>query len=352
MFENKKIGILFHLLFWLVYIGSITLFFGEIVEIKWVFYRTLIAAFFNALLVYFNLYYLLPRYFEKKKYVKYILLLHLALAVITLLRAYTDSIIPLPRQNNLLHRYLFYPIHISSIIISGYMVLLLTMSLKFLKDYFINITLRNKLKYQQMEYKLQQLKNQINPHFLFNVLGNIYSLAYMKSDEAPVMISKLSDMMRYVLYDCQEKSVPLSKEIEYLHDFIDLHNLRKDNKMNITFEVEGNPDNHTIEPLLFLPLFENCFKHGNLEKIDEGWMKAKFTISDDFILLHIENTFDTGKIVYEETEEENEKKKKGGIGLSNIKERLNILYPGKHLFATYKNGNVFTVDLNINTNTK
>ena len=338
---DKKYRILFHLLFWMVYIAVITLFFGEMVGVRKVFYRTLISFLFNAFLVYFNFYYLLPRYFEKRKYLVYLILLHLALAVVTVLRVYTDSLFPIVETNETIHKYLFSFTHIASVIVSGYMLLLLSMSLKFIKDYFVNIDLRNRLKYQKVENELQQLKNQINPHFLFNVLGNIYSLAYMKSDKAPVMISKLSDMMRYVLYDCSEEKVLLSKEIEYLRDFIDLHNMRKDNKMNIIFEVEGTPGNLLIQPMLFLPLFENCFKHGNLEKIDKGWMKSKFIISGNSLMLDIENTFD-------KKEDEEHGNKSGGIGSQNIKERLELLYPGKHSLEFQEYKDVFSVKLIIN----
>ncbi len=338
---DKKYRIFFHLLFWMVYIAVITLFFGEIVGVRKVFYRTLISFVFNAFLVYFNFYFLLPRYFEKRKYLLYFILLHITLALVTAFRVYADSLFPIVKSDESIHRYLFSFTHIASIVISGYMLLLLSMSLKFIKDYFVNIDLRNRLKYQKVENELQMLKTQINPHFLFNVLGNIYSLAYMKSDKAPVMISKLSDMMRYVLYDCSEEKVLLSKEIEYLRDFIDLHNMRKDNKMNITFEVEGDPGNILIQPMLFLPLFENCFKHGNLEKLDKGRMKSKFTITGDSVILEIENTFD-------KKESEQRSSKSGGIGLQNIKERLELLYPGKHSLEIQKNEDTFRVKLIIN----
>jgi sensor histidine kinase YesM len=218
------------------------------------------------------------------------------------------------------------------------MVLLLSMSLKFVKDYFVNINLRHRLQYQKVESELKQLKNQINPHFLFNVLSNIYSLAYMKSENTPVMISKLADMMRYVLYDCSVKKVSLAKEISYLQDFISLHQLCKENKMNIVFEVEGDPEKIMIQPLLLLPLFENCFKHGNLADIKHGWMKSKIKISEELLELTITNTF-IDRLLTE--------KKSGGIGLKNTRSRLDLLYPNRYSLTMHSENHIFSLHLSI-----
>jgi len=336
---NKKYRVFFHLLFWLVYIGSITLFFGNMISIKVVFVRTVISAIFNAALVYANLYYLMPKYFEKRKYITYLLLLHLVLLLTTVFRVFSDYAFRLLfKDSTVIGHYFLSTLHYMSVIISGYMVLMLSMSLKFIKDYFVNIDLRHRLQYQKVESELNQLKNQINPHFLFNVLGNIYSLAYMKSDIAPVMISKLSDMMRYVLYDCQAEKVPLDKEINYLQDFIALHQLRKENRMNIVFELDGKPRKLMIQPLLLLPLFENCFKHGNLEDVKNGWMKSKILITDSSLVLTIENSF----VDRPQTE-----KKTGGIGLENIRDRLELLYPDNHSLSIHSENHVYRVQLSI-----
>ncbi len=336
---SRKYKILFHLLFWLVYIGSITLFFGNMINLKVVFFRTVISAFFNAILVYGNLYFLMPKYFEKRKYILYLLLIHLLLLLVTLFRVFSDYTFWLVfKDNTVISLYFLSALHFMSIIISGYMVLLLSMSLKFVKDYFVNINLRHRLQYQKVESELKQLKNQINPHFLFNVLSNIYSLAYMKSENTPVMISKLADMMRYVLYDCSVKKVSLAKEISYLQDFISLHQLCKENKMNIVFEVEGDPEKIMIQPLLLLPLFENCFKHGNLADIKHGWMKSKIKISEELLELTITNTF-IDRLLTE--------KKSGGIGLKNTRSRLDLLYPNRYSLTMHSENHIFSLHLSI-----
>jgi len=340
--SSQNYKILFHLFFWLVYIGSITLFFGNMINIKVVFIRTVISAFFNAILVYGNLYFLMPKYFEKRKYIMYLLLIHLLLLLVTVSRAFSDySFRLLFKDNTVISHYFFSTLHFMSIVISGYMILLLSMSLKFIKDYFVNINLRHRLEYQKVESELKQLKNQINPHFLFNVLSNIYSLAYRKSDNTPVMIAKLSDMMRYVLYDCSAKKVPLTKEISYLQDFIALHQLYKENKMNIIFEVEGDPEKIMIQPLLLLPLFENCFKHGNLADIKHGWMKSKIKISENLLELTISNTFSKRLLT---------EKKSGGIGLKNTRSRLELLYPNNYSLKMHSKNHIFSLQLSITFN--
>ncbi len=340
---EKKYRIFFHLFFWFAYIGSITLFFGRLVNMEIVFVRTTVSAAFNAILVYFNLYFLLPRYFEKKKYTQYLIFFHVALLVVSAARVYTDYIFPYHfSQGALLKQYLFTPTHYTSIIISGYIVVVMTMSMKFIKDYFVNIELRHRMQLQKVESELRELRNQVNPHFLFNVLGNIYSLAYMKSDKAPLMISKLSDMMRYILYDCKSPLVPLHKEIEYLNNFIDLHQLRKEGKMNIRFEVEGNPGNFYIQPLLFLPLFENCFKHGNLEDIANGKMRSKLTVRDNTLRLEIENSYKP---------KAPGQTKEGGVGLENIRNRLALLYPGRHSLKISHDNGMYRVVLTLEQNT-
>ncbi len=336
---DKKTVIFFHLLFWAVYIGSITLFFSGMVGVKRVLFRTLISAFFNAILVYANLYFLLPKYFENKKYWTYIILLNLMVVIVSLVRMETDAILMhiLPAKDQI-KQYLYSPAHFVSVFVSGYLLIILSSSFRFIKEYFINIQLREQIKYQKLEAELNNLKNQLNPHFLFNVLNNIHSLAYLKSDKTAPMVMKLSEMMRYVLYECNSDKVSLKKEIDYLKNYLDLQQMKKEEKMNIEFSVEGNVNGIMIEPLIFLPLFENCFKHGNLDDTQNGWMKSKLIISNNFINLWIENSIRKPHI-------ESNGKKAGGIGLNNLKERLKMLYKDKCEFVIIRKSDSFMVSL-------
>ncbi len=337
----RKYRILFHLLFWIFYVGTITLFFGEISDIKNVFTRTVITASFNAVLVYFNLYYLLPVYFEKRKYWHYAVYLNLSVLIISIIRIEADFLLVKMFNFDGFVVHLFSALtHYLSILISCYLLLLLTSSIRFIKEYFENIQLREKIRYQKLEAELRNLKNQLNPHFLFNVLNNIYSLAYLKSDKAAPVILKLSEMMRYVLYECGEPKVPLKNEIEYLKNYLDLYQLKKEEKMNIEFKVNGNPDGVLIEPLLFLPLFENCFKHGNLEDTKNGWLKSELTINGKYLNLWIENSMG---------HPDQAKNLPGGIGVKNIKERLKMIYGNNCEFVEVEKNNSYSVSVMIVT---
>lgn len=344
IFINKWYRILFHFLFWAVYVGSITLFFGGMASVGKVFIRTLISAAFNAILVYLNLYYFLPVYFEKNKYLKYVIYLNISVIAISFLRVEADMLYSeLFPGNGFVKQFLFTPAHYISIFISCYLLILLTSSIRFIKEYFENIRLREKIKYQQLEAELRNLKSQLNPHFLFNVLNNIYSLAYMKSDKTGAVILKLSDMMRYVLYECSGERVPLKNEIEYLKNYLDLHQLKKEENMNIEFKITGNPDGIMIEPLLFLPLFENCFKHGNMEDTENGWMKSEMVISEKYLNLWIKNSV---------AQTNNNNGQPGGIGVKNIKERLKMIYGDKCQFTEVSKENEFMVSVMIELSDK
>ncbi len=330
----NKYRLLFHMLFWFSYILTITFFFGEFLNIHKIFIRTLISTFFNAIVVYLNLYVLLPRYFEKKKYWEFLVFLNGAVLAVVVLRAWGDTLIPKGIDTpTFIDDYLLSLPHFLGIALSAYVLLLLTSSAKFIKDYFMNIQMREQILRIKYESELRNLKNQLNPHFLFNTLNNIYSYAYLKSDKAGPMILMLSDMMRYVLYECDDNKVPMSKELDYLGNYIELQKMKKEAEQKIGFEIIGDFSDLMIEPLLFLPLFENVFKHGNLDDVENGWMKAKFEYNSGMVMLDLSNSYVPGK--YPKT-------KDGGIGLRNIKERLNILYPGKHGITIVDESNVFS----------
>ncbi|EAZ80901.2 signaling protein without kinase domain protein [Algoriphagus machipongonensis] len=191
------------------------------------------------------------------------------------------------------------------------------------------------LENQKNQAELAMLKNQINPHFLFNTLNNLYGLSVEKSDAAPEVVLKLSDMMRYTIYEGKENEVLLSKEVEYLESFLALHKLRHRNAPDIKFKVDVI-DGLKIAPLLFIVPVENAFKHG-VEKLTEGaFVTIDLYVNLDKLSLKVVNNYDL-----EGKDEEN------GIGLENLKRRLELTYPGGHsLQITQKNG-IYTLVLEI-----
>jgi len=194
------------------------------------------------------------------------------------------------------------------------------------------------LETEKLASELAFLKSQINPHFLFNTLNNVYSLAFKKSDDTPDAIIKLSKLMRYMLYESNENQVFLSKEIEYLHNYIDLQKLRLPNTIKIIFNVEGDIEGRLIEPMLLIPFVENAFKHG-ISYVDNSKISISIKLSAYELLFVIENKINNAKI----TEESG-----SGIGLSNVKRRLTLLYPNKHTITINDNNDEFKVTLKIN----
>lgn len=193
---------------------------------------------------------------------------------------------------------------------------------------------------ENLQTEMKFLKSQINPHFLFNALNNIYSLSVTRSEQAPNMILKLSGMLRYVLYESNGKKVPLGKEITYIENFIDFQLLKIEGEPQVRIDFERVDQNLQVEPMLFIPFIENSFKHSNIEDLENGWMNITLETIDSRILFKIKNSI---------PQKAYSKDRSGGIGLQNIRKRLELLYAGKHELIIHENENAFTVHLTIDT---
>jgi two-component system, LytTR family, sensor kinase len=176
---------------------------------------------------------------------------------------------------------------------------------------------------EQQAAQLDFLKAQINPHFLFNALNNIYSLVELKSPDAPRMLLKLSDLLRYVIYEGRQKTVQLSKEIVHIENFIQLFQMRSEHPVNIIFETSTALKNVEIEPMILIPLVENCFKHTDFELNPKAYARIHLNCTDRTLKFTTENTF---------AELDRQKDKSGGVGLHNINRRLQLRYPNQHHF--------------------
>ncbi|OEK05099.1 sensor histidine kinase [Roseivirga misakiensis] len=209
---------------------------------------------------------------------------------------------------------------------------------KFTFDWFENSRIRRELENQNLISELAFLKSQINPHFLFNTLNNIHTLAYKKAAGAPEAIMKLSELMRYMIYESDMSFVPLAKEIQHLKRFIDLQELRFKQKEIVNLEIIGEIGTREIAPLLLLPFIENAFKHGyDLNR--KGAIRAKLIVGKE-IVYQVENRLpDHNQAI--------QKDQVGGIGLENVKRRLELIYPKKHTFTAEESSNHFTVSLTL-----
>lgn len=187
---------------------------------------------------------------------------------------------------------------------------------------------------EQIKENLSLLKTQLNPHFFFNALNNIYSYTYIKDDRAPEMVMQLSHLMRFMLYETDADTIPLAREVEFLQEFIALQEA-KYHEPKSAFELEIQDEATPIPPLLLLPLVENCFKHGEKSKEDFR-IKIRLVQKEKQVLFITENTCapETPSSV-------------GGIGLKNLSNRLSLLYPDRHQFTTEVSGSLFKTNLTL-----
>jgi len=199
---------------------------------------------------------------------------------------------------------------------------------------------KTELLLEKQSGELALLRSQINPHFLFNTLNNIYSLVYQKSDDAPEAVMKMSSIMRYMLYDATTDSVLLEKEIEYLKSFIELEKLRIRHKDFVELNISGNVEGRTIAPMLLIPFVENAFKHGSRTVANMG-IRISLSIESQQIRFDVSNHLRKNATVT--------KDQVGGIGLTNIRRRLNLLYPGKHQLEISSDENLYSIQLILST---
>ncbi|MBU3012345.1 histidine kinase [Polaribacter vadi] len=193
-----------------------------------------------------------------------------------------------------------------------------------------------KLKSEKEKTELMHLKSQVNPHFFFNMLNNLYGLVAKDAKKAQELILKLSDMMRYSIYEGDNETVLLSQEISYLENYIELHKMRYHKNIDVQFKVDVDNNEIEIMPLLFIILLENAFKHGVENLRDHAFLHINLIEKNKKVNFEIVNNFDNS--------EENEEK---GIGLHNLKRRLELVYPKKHILSTSKKDNIYKAQLNI-----
>jgi LytS/YehU family sensor histidine kinase len=195
---------------------------------------------------------------------------------------------------------------------------------------------------QEKEAELKLLKAQLNPHFLFNTLNNLYGLSVLKSDKLPNLMLKLSDLLRYSLYETKETLVPLEKEIEYLENYISLEKIRLEDKTSIQFKKSGSLSTKKIAPMLFIVFVENAFKHLGTLETEKSKVSVFIEEKENKLVFKCENTLDATHV-----KNENLEKGKSGIGLQNAKKRLALIYPDKHQLTIDNKEKSYCVELTL-----
>lgn len=334
--EKKAIAFRYHFFFWLCYFLINFVRWGSYFnDYSYSLKSNLVEFPLHILIVYFNIYYLIPKLLLKKRYLTYFTVLLLALGVHYSIRTglnfYLVSEDIWPEAIGVQKPFSFN--HILAVCIGELYVLSLTAAIKFTIEFLNERTKNQQLRELQYQTELKYLKAQMQPHFFFNTLNNLYALTLKRSSQASDVVLRLSDIMKYVIYDAKKRDMPLLKEIEYIDNYIALEKLRHGQSLDATMGITGDIDDVLVPPLLFLPLVENAFKHGLKDKDQK--IKVDFEKQNKQLIFTIQNYFDS----------QQKKQQPGGIGLVNLKRRLDILYKNRYSLKKKIHENEYVVTL-------
>lgn len=341
---------IYHLPFWYLYhylwtaVNS-----GKPIEVlsyifaspKFIFYVV-----FQALAVYFNLYFLIPRFLEKGRYLPYLCLLVLTILVAAscivsgyFLSAYmqNSTALELYGHGNFYHYFQVYTLP------STLTSMMLAMSIKLAKNWIQSRARQQELEKEKLETELKFLKSQMNPHFLFNTINSIFVLIHKNPKMASDSLAKFSDLLRYQLYECNEQQIPLGHELGYLENFIELQELREDHN-RIRLDIAIAPyatGNYMIAPFVLIPFIENAFKHVSRKNDQNNWIKIELRFEKHQLYFCVANSI---SFTHHSSKEA---VKHSGIGLKNVQRRLDLIYPGKHKLIIHQDDYQFDVKLQL-----
>jgi sensor histidine kinase YesM len=298
---------------------------------------TLIKVIDLAIMVYITNYLLIPKLLYKKRVTSFALLFFVMVVASSFFKIYVIATILNPLSEVTVFDKNF-KVRVYDNVIPHFLLVSTGGAFKLLIDYAKAQKRIGDMAKEKAEAELSFLKSQINPHFLFNSLNSVYFLIDKSNSEARNALHKFSEMLRYQLYEIKDEKIPIEKEISYIQDYIDLQRLRRDEKCSVKFNIDEDVKHFFIEPLLLVPFVENSFKHLSHfanKKLNE--IKINLERENGEMRFFIKNTTEEKRL--------NEVKKYGGIGLSNIKRRLELLYPKKHELIISEDDGWFDVQL-------
>ncbi|HEV7332470.1 MAG TPA: histidine kinase [Flavisolibacter sp.] len=290
------------------------------------------------------MYFAIPQFLLKGKYLQTVLVV-IGLFVITGALSAVISVYILSYFRSLILGNIYTPAHINQV--NFYLGLLsglrggltiggIAAAIKLMKYWHVKEQRNLQLQKEAISSQLQLLKAQVHPHFLFNTLNNIYAGTQLTSPAAAKMIMGLSQLLRYMLYECNQSLVPLDRELSMLKQYILLEQSRYGNKLDINMDLPSAQTGHAIAPLLLLPFIENCFKHGTSQMLEQPWISLRITVENDWLKMKLVN----GKMATDPSPA-------SGIGLANVQKRLALLYPGRHELVVNNEAEVFIVNLKL-----
>ncbi len=309
----------YHLLIWLLLIIPHGFFTSHLLAkgIGYYLFNILVQDGLMILITYLNIYFLIARFYKTEKYVTYFgwLILLLLLYTHTVVRTNKFIFDMNYEEESIWFSYIFYFFRICTYTVIGFLLF-------DIREKYEQKKKLDKIQLEKLQAEVNYLRAQINPHFLFNTMNNLYGLALEKSDRTQEVIIRLSKMMDYMLYELEGTKVLLKRDIENLENYIDLERIRQGNNASIKFSVNGEIDHQMIEPLLMLPLVENAFKHGVSQIIEGAYLNIWISVTNSRLSFKIKNNYKKGAKSTQQIH--------ASIGLSNLKRRLELFYPAKH----------------------
>ena len=325
---SKRARLFNHILFWsVIYLDELLSLVGitEPMEDNWGFLISLIG---DMLLVYCCLYILIPRLLLKGKVLRF----SAAALLLTILNVYLTNYVFLdpPEFDCDYPITLFVMAMVSTITVLGSAV-----AIKMFKHYLYANRQKRIMDKAKMEAEIKSLESQMNPHFLFNALNGIYIKSKKRPEEVPEQINLLSDLLRYQLYDCKKDFVSLKKEFDYLRNYIKLEEVRRSD-LDIRYTIPDNPPAATVAPFMLQPFVENAFKHGQAVERN-SFIEIIIECTESELLLKVLNS----------KADKDYKRVDGGIGLENVKRRLELIYPNRHDLQIENSEHTYSVKLKI-----
>jgi hypothetical protein len=338
--------VLLHAAFWIFYLLLSTAYYTQGVKYGDELFYQLALLPFPILFTYAQLYVFIPKLLLQKKIIAYLLVSIPFAKLVTWhnFLCYDYFVAPVkygtPRGNF----WFEYPwaIHIEALksVFSFVMICGVAVSIKLVKKWYLENERNQKIEKEKLGMELEMLKAQVHPHFLFNTLNNLYSLTLTKADNSPIIVTHLSGLLRYMLYECNEREVPLNNEIAALKKYVELEKLRYGNRLDVSFSYSGNTAGLLIAPLLLLPFVENSFKHGASEQLDQCWINLHLYAEHCTLTFQLSNSCSREKTAANV----------GGIGLQNIQKRLDLMYAGNYKLSTLQEEEMYSVKLTMQLN--
>lgn len=343
--DGFRISLQHHVIFWLIYFGFNTLRWGSYYNDYYYSLKTNLLGFpIHMSLCYFTIYALIPLLIYKRKFLLFSLILLGSIFTMVLVKFYLTYLL-------INHNVWPEGPGITTEINLNYMIVMMlgelyvisfVSAIKITIDWLSASKRAASLEKLQSETELRFLRTQISPHFFFNTLNNIYSLSLEKSGKTSETILKLSEFMRYLLYETSNHKQSLKKEVSCIKNYLDLEHIRYGDSLSLNFEVKGTLEEKKIAPMLLIPFIENAFKHGANKNIKKVSINILIHVEEDVLYFKIRNTLPDKSLPSEKLKEQ------GGIGIANVKKRLELGYQkDEYHLSIYEEANEYVVELKL-----